>query len=181
MSNISKKKQLELHLNKTLPDIIKKIKGGDSSVEDEFASLLLPYISLLLIKHNKVIECIQSEAGWVIMKLLNKIQNIDLNRPILGYIVNCTNNHCIDLLRKQNRKRYKVDKQFLKEKYKKETFIDLSVKDYINENFDLDLSSIIELRYIDNRTVREVADITGQTISSIREKIKKIEEVVYND
>ncbi len=190
MSNISRKKQLETQLNKVLPDIITKIKGGDSSLKDEFASLLFPYVSLLLVKHNKVIECPQSEAGWIIMKLLNRIQNIDLSRPVLGYVVNCTNNHCIDLLRKNNRKKYKVDKQYLKDKYKKETYIEHSLMDanisvsaieYINQNFDNDLSKIVELTYINNLTPRQVADVTGETLTSVKQKIKQLKEIIYND
>lgn len=184
MSNtkvVSRKKQLETQLNKILPDIIKKIKEGDLSQQDKFASVILPYVSLLLTKHSAVVECKESEAGWLVMKILNKLKNIDIKRPILGYIVNCVNNHCIDLIRKKNRKKYTVDKDYLKDKYKKETFIDLDLDNYISETFDKDLSEIIELKYIENKTTRQVADITGQPMVSINRKLREIEKIAYND
>jgi len=183
MSNkaISRKKQLETKLNKLLPDIIDKIKKGDLSEQDKFASLVLPYVSLLLTKHSAVVECKESEAGWLVMKVLTKLKNIDIKRPILGYIVNCVNNHCIDLIRKKNRKKYTIDKNYLKDKYKKEALIDLDLDNYISETFNEDLSKIVELKYIDNKTTRQVADITGQPMAEINRKLREIEQIAYNE
>lgn len=171
------KKQLEKNLNEKLPDLIKKLQSGDSSVQDEFAVLVLPYIKLLITTYGKTIECPESEAGWVTMKLLNKINNLDLNKPIVGYITTTTNNYCIDTYRAQRRKKRT---RGIAENTATTT-IEYTPEFYIDNNYSPDQSEILKYFYVDNLDIKNIAELTGETRKYVQSVVNDFKEIEYND
>jgi hypothetical protein len=50
------KKKLEDKLKASLPSLLKKYQDGDSTVKEEIAVLLLPYVRLLVNKYKRTID-----------------------------------------------------------------------------------------------------------------------------
>jgi RNA polymerase sigma factor (sigma-70 family) len=88
-------------LKSKLPPLISSIQSGDRSLDNEFAKLLLPYIRRVVYKYKETIdENINGLADYIVVKLLSKINDIDLNKPVLSYITRTAINQAIDQHRK---------------------------------------------------------------------------------
>jgi hypothetical protein len=175
------KEKLENELKVSLPPLVIKLQEGDSSVKDEFASLVLPYIQVLMKAYTKAIESIPSESGWVVMKLLKRIKNIKPDKSVVGYITTTTNNHCIDLYRGQKRKKRAMDKAVeLLEIAHPSTLINLTPEFYIDSTTSPDQSEILKYFYVENLDVNEIAALTGETKKYVRSVIEDFKQVEYN-
>lgn len=182
----SNKSNLEANLKKVLPDIITKIKQEeDSSLREEFSSLLFPYIIDILRKYKYVIEpadTIESTAGWIILKILNNLEKIDLSKSVVGYITTTTNNYCIDLIRKSKMQKYYLKDDYIH--YKKNSLassLENSPEFFIDSNFLSNESEIIKLFFLEKKNYKEIRDLTGYTIADISKIIEDIKEITYNE
>jgi DNA-directed RNA polymerase specialized sigma24 family protein len=179
------KQALESKLKEALPILINKIlKEGCSSAKEEFSSLLFPYIIYLLDRHKNVIEpadTVSSTAGWIIFKILSKLDKIDLNKSVIGYISTITNNYCIDLFRKSRMKKRFYVKEELHSFIPGSSDVDLSVEFYIDSNFVKEDSEIIKLFFLHKKDYKEISELTGHTICKISKTIEDTKEIIYNE
>lgn len=172
---MTSKKILEEELKKTLPPVIQKLKSGDSSAQDEFAVLVLPYIKILLITFGKQIEYPDSTAGWVVMKLLRNIKNIDATKSVVGFITTTTNNYCIDICRENKRKAkgnlVYIDTDILADNEKISEQPTNTGDFIIDHNFTTLDADIIKMYYLENKTTKDISSSTGETERYINEVI----------
>lgn len=182
---MKKKQQLEQELKDKLPDLITKLKNGDSSVKEEFAILLLPYVTLLCKKFAKFIEDeAMSLAGIVITRLINKIEKVDLSKSVLGFIARSTINYCIDRNRYKNFKCRKKD-NLGEDALRKigvgsgayfSNYDNESIETYLEDSFNELDSQIISLYFIDSRSPQEISAITGQPEKEIMETVSILQQ-----
>lgn len=181
---LTKKKRLETILKEKLPEVIKAIQNGDSSKTEEFAVLLMPYINLVIYKFSKFLDdditCITSE---IIMKLITKINTIDLSKSVVGFIARSAINHCIDTVSKnKNRLQGHVNRGELplyKLCYEESGMSNLDstgIDFYIENNFTEDDAQVVALYFIDQKSLSEISSITGHSEKHITETIQLLGE-----
>jgi RNA polymerase sigma factor (sigma-70 family) len=158
------------YLKVRLPKIITEVQAGDSAAKEEFAELLLPYISKLIYKYKSTIDDdVESLAGQVIMKLLSKIDTIDVNKTPLGFITRTAINKAIDHHRKfkansiNNTVEYQAFRDY-------DTSYELSGLDtstienaesLIKDFLVGDDAEIVSKYYLHNMSLEEIAEETG--------------------
>lgn len=187
---VSEKKRLEKKIKGKLVPLIEKLQGGDMSVRDEFAELLMPYIKLLVNKYNRSIDDeVESFSGLIITNLIKKIDYIDLEKSVLGFISRTAINKCIDAYRSTVTKSKKPLLRGLKD-------IDLhldavsveyspgvdhcseeSLQGVLDEMFTPRDAQILGLYHLHNKTFEEIASITGEPPSEIEETIELATDV----
>jgi RNA polymerase sigma factor (sigma-70 family) len=174
-----KKKKLEEKLKVDLPPIIKKIISGDSSAKEEFAEILLPYVELLIWRYKGSIDEIPTSlAGLLVCRFLERLDKFDLSKSVLGYICTSVNNYCIDLYRKKRSRDNRIKNSQYKPKvdYYDTLSIDTSLKDVFTEED----YNIISMFHIDNKTQKEISDLTGYPIQRVKETLDHA-EAIYRD
>lgn len=183
---MKKKQQLEQELKQRLPDLITKLKNGDSSVKEEFAILLLPYVTLLCKKFAKFIEDeALSLAGIIITRLINKVEKIDLSKSVIGFIARTTINYCIDRNRYKNFKCRKktqlgsdplnkiwVDNGTYFANYNSE-----NIDTYLEDSFSEIDAQIISLYFVDSKSFKEISAITGQPEKDVMETVSILQQL----
>jgi len=171
------KAKLEKELKSALPKIIIKIQEGDVAAQNEFATLLLPYISSLIAKYkNTIDDVIQSLAGRIIMKLLSKVDTIDTTKSVMGFITRTAINRAIDEHRKfkVNRLNNTVEYQAFRDY---DTSYQMSgvcadsienVESVLKEHLCDEDAGIVSLYYLHNKSLQDIADSTGYRIKDIQ-------------
>lgn len=180
---MNQKLKLQEKINKDLPDLIKKYIGGDSSVEDEIAVLLLPYVRLIINKYkNSINDDLDSLAGIITTRIIKKIHNIDLNKSFIGYISRSTINYCIDIYRKF--KRTPEKKVISYEDYASydvdtsSSFDVDSIKELLHERFSREDARILSYYYIEGLAIDQISSLTGQSHNSIQETVTLAQEFI---
>ncbi len=177
------KKKLEEKLKASLPSLIKKYQDGDSSIKEEIAVLLLPYIRLLVNKYKRTIDDdAESLSGYIVTRIINKAISIDLKKSIIGYICRSTINYCIDMHRKYVRSPNK--KKISYEQYKPYDTEQATQLDISNLQFLLDSSftksdaTILGMYYLQGKDLNEISTVTGQPVDEIQETIQLAKEYI---
>lgn len=176
---INKKKKLEEKLKKELPPVIKKIVSGDSSAKEEFAEILLPYVELLIWRYKASIdEEPDSLANLLVCRFLQRLDKFDLSKSILGYICTSVNNYCVDIYRKKKsrEKRIKNSEYKPSNKYYDTLSIETSLRDSFNEEDYM----MVSLYFIDNKTHKEISDLTGYPLNRVKETLDNAESIYRN-
>lgn len=178
------KPKLEKKLRKQLPDLIKRIKDGEPSAKEEFAILLLPYFKLLLSKYKRVIDDdIESLSGLVITRLIQKIDTIDLDKPIVGFMARAAINGAIDDYRKINKKK-KINQlvydgcheYFVKSSDNFTEYTEDQIKDFLRNTFTESDTEIVTLYYVNSKSFLEISELTGQEVREVQEVIHYAKE-----
>lgn len=185
-------KKLQEDIKTKAPGLIKKLQEGDSSVTDEFALLLLPFIRSVVYKYkNTLDDDIDSVAGTIITRIISKIDYIDLSKSVIGFLSRSASNYCIDIYRKQVKltaKRgtrkvlhdnivatgYNFDVPYLS---------DLNEDTIRNAIFDMFCPSdatILSMYHIDNKSIQEIATLTGNTSSYVEETLELCKNDPFN-
>lgn len=184
---MSPKKKLEARLKEQLPSLITDIRNGDSSKREELAVLLLPYVKLLTRKYQQILnDSLNSLAGWIVARIISKIENIDLSKSPIGYIARSSINYCIDMCRKRNKSIEKTAKSFDKLSYdelytnSQNSYIEDidSIKFYLEQTFTPSDAKIVGLFYLENKTPSEISAVTGQPLNEVQETIDLAREFV---
>jgi|JI102314A2RNA_FD_contig_121_261299_length_9449_multi_4_in_0_out_0_13 DNA-directed RNA polymerase specialized sigma24 family protein len=175
---MSNKKLLEDKIKKELPDIVKKIKDGDSSAKEDFSVLLLPYIRFLIKKFANSLdkaEELDSLANLITVRLLYlKLDKIDMSKSFVGYICRTVNNYCIDEIIKTTRKKRKA--KLVSEVYLNNVGVSepqFSPEFEIQSSFTKEDSEIIELFFLQDKTYKEISVLTGRPITQIKSTIEE--------
>jgi DNA-directed RNA polymerase specialized sigma24 family protein len=177
------KKKLEDKLKASLPSLLKKYQDGDSTVKEEIAVLLLPYVRLLVNKYKRTIDDdAESLSGYIVTRIINKAINIDLKKSIIGYICRSTINYCIDMHRKFVRSPNK--KKISYEQYKpydsqEHNYIDLSNLQFLLDcNFTKSDAQVLGMFYLQGKDYKEISTVTGQSITEVQEIIQLAKEYI---
>lgn len=175
---MSKKKLLEDKIKKDLPDIVKKIKDGDSSAREEFSVLLFPYIQFLIKRFANSLdkaEEVDSLANLILVRLLYlKLDKIDMSKSFVGYICRTVNNYCIDEIIKTTRKKRKAT--LLSDVHLKSVAVSepqFSPEFEIESSFTKEDGEIIELYFLQNKTYKEISTLTGKPLIHIKNTIEQ--------
>lgn len=99
-----KKKQLSTEV----VALVKSIREGNKSKENELARAILQAIKPVIAKFYKSAFDRNEAANLITAKVIQKIDYIDLDKPVLNYILYTANNYCIDEYRKKRRHHNKV-------------------------------------------------------------------------
>jgi DNA-directed RNA polymerase specialized sigma24 family protein len=178
------KKKLEDKLKASLPSLIKKYQSGDSSVKEEIAVLLLPYVRLLVNKYKRTIDDNpDSLAGFIVARIISKCPNIDLTKSIVGYICRSTINYCIDMHRKfvrsLNSKKVSYE-EFKPYDTHTNTETEISTLQFIlDSNFNKQDASILGMYYLQGKNYKEISTATGQSIEDLQEIISLANEYIF--
>ena len=173
---MTKRRALQDSLKAALPGLINRIRSGDLPAKEEFAVILLPFVTLLVNKYRHTIDDeVESVAGLVITKLLNGLDKINLEKSVLGYVVTTTNNYCID----RHRRTKRISKQ-----YKPIEMIDkyTSIEDnnstpefLIDSHFCETDAEVLGMYYIKGMSLEEISIQTGSPIAELQETITLVE------
>lgn len=174
------KTRLEKQLKSELPEIVTRIQGGDVEARNEFATLLLPYIKSLLSKYkNTIDDDVESLAGQIIMKLLNKIHTIDTSKSVIGFVTRTAINRAID-----EHRRYKANKVHNTVEYQAFRDYDVSyqlsgmsvdsvegAESILRDHLCEEDADVVSMFYLQDKTLQDIADITGYEIKDIQHTI----------
>lgn len=174
------KTKLEKQLKSELPEIVTRIQGGDVDAQNEFATILLPYIRSLISKYkNTIDDDVESLAGQIIMKLLSKIDTIDTSKSVIGFITRAAINKAIDEHRK-----YKANKIHNTVEY--QAFRDYDVtyqlsgmsvdtledaESILKDHLCSEDAEVVSMFYLHDKTLEDIANITGYEIRDIQHTI----------
>lgn len=175
---MSKKKLLEQQLKKDLPDIVKRIKDGDSDAKEEFSVLLFPYIRLLILRYISsldIMEEVDSLANLILTRILFlKLDKLDMSKSFVGYICRTVNNYCIDEIIKTTRKKRKakrVSDTCLNNVGIREPIV--SPEFEISSTFNEEDSQVIDMYFLQDRTYKEISILTGKPVTQIKDTIEQ--------
>lgn len=101
-------KEKKAALSKEITNIVTKIQAGDTSLYNDFAIMILAAIKPVVSRFYKDPNDRLEAMNYIATKVINKITYIDINKPVLNYILYTANNYCIDEYRKKRRKHGKV-------------------------------------------------------------------------
>jgi DNA-directed RNA polymerase specialized sigma24 family protein len=148
-------------LNEKLSTIIKRIKAGCPQAKEEFADLLYPEVERLIYKFHYSREELKSNAGWIIAKLISKIDMFDDDQPPLGYIYRSSRNFCID--------------------DPPRGIPDPSINLLLEELLEPEDAKIFQSFYLEGKSFEAIAYITGQKPKSIKDTLDRLERVVTDE
>ncbi len=178
----SLKLKLEADIRSALLVLVTKYRNGDTSVREDIAVLLLPYVKLIVTKYKSSIKDDPlSMAGWIITKLLNKIDKIDMTKSYVGFICRMAINECIDTYRGLSRKKsvkvvnttktsWNTDTSYTPASYSED------VEFYLEDIFNPADLEVISMYHIQNKTFKEISVITGQSELQIKETLALAEQ-----
>lgn len=164
-------------LKSALPELINRIQTGDTQAREELAVLLFPYICTLITKYkNTIDDDIDSLAGQIIIKLLNKVDTIDTTKSVIGFVTRTAINTAIDAHR-----RYKANKIHNTIEYQAfrdyDTSYELSglsvdslenaesiLKDYLST----DDAEVVSLYYLHGKSLEQISEDTGFRVEDIQ-------------
>ncbi len=156
----------------------KAIKGDRKAFEgiyDRYSGRLYNYFLKML---NRNAELAKDQTQELFLKLLEKGQRFDEKRVFKTWVFSIANNMCKNIYRKNEVKRradkelklvqsmvdeasrFSMDEEIFKSALKKEL-----------ENFDVERRSIFILRFKQQFTVKEIAEITGIAEGTVKSKI----------
>jgi RNA polymerase sigma factor (sigma-70 family) len=169
-------------LNEKLSTIIKRIKAGCPQAKEEFADLLYPEVERLIYKFHYSREELKSNAGWIIAKLISKIDMFDDDQPPLGYIYRSSRNFCIDEHRKHSTRK-KRETLYAKKHlaYPPRGIPDPSINLLLEELLEPEDAKIFQSFYLEGKSFEAIADITGQKPKRIKDTLDRLERVVTDE
>ena len=175
MKKLSLRKKLERELKEALPPIIEKLKNSESSLKEELAVLLLPYVKVVIKKFQKSIESVDSLAGWITFRIISKVHKIDSSKSILGYIVSSATNYCLDQVRHSSRKKRLPAAAYVGIEYVKDiqsvSPTSDSIRFLIESSFNESDSEIL-ISYIEGLTIPQISVLTGQSEDYVLETVQ---------
>lgn len=134
--------------NHEVKELLIRITKGDTEAVESFCVLLRPYLKQISAKYHFMIESINSDINVVLVKILTKIQTIDLSVDPMPFIARTMINHCIDQSRIYNSKK----------RIKKHNVEDIgSMRQFNNAvepTISLDMNEFVTLTELDKKFIK---------------------------
>lgn len=171
-------------MNKRLREIISNLQENPTSPSDieEFFSIVYKFSKELCPRYGRVGEDAESDANYIVHKILPSLPKFDLTKPPLAYVTTITRNFCIDEIRKQktvNKINSKAKEINMTDSYTQEP---VSTRHFVEDVLGPD-SIYITGPYFDNLSFEELAEVTGEPVRKVKQKVGKaaslIKEEIY--
>lgn len=150
---------------------------------NRFYKIVYHFSKHVCARYGRIGDDAESDANYIVKKLLDNISDFDLSRPPLAFITTVTRNFCIDELRKLNT--VKKGKLSIMQNQTTDFYIDspISPRAFVEDTLGEE-SIYITGYYLDNMTFEELAEVTGESVSKVKKKIGKaaqlIKDEIYN-
>ena len=174
MSNLTKERKKEIGAEIRLS--VQSVQQGDASKVDDLAKLILSSVKPVIAKYYKDYNDRIEVANYIATKIINKVSYIDIDKPVLNYILFTTKNYCIDEYRKMRRKAGKVitaDNEMLDLLPHEDQRSSMKYEDYIDLytivcDGDLSMAAVIYALEQENLPVEEVAGLYYMDVKTIK-------------
>lgn len=157
---------------------IQSAKGGDDLAKDRLTALLLPIIRDATRGFYRNWDDKESATGVIILKLLEKIDIIDVNRCPLPFIKTIARNFCVDEMRKESHRRHQNAGQI---NLKAPTVI--NIDGTIDEIFG-EYADIIKLWYVEGKGIKEITKTLDLPMKTVKYRLQtayfKFREYLYD-
>lgn len=139
---------------------------------------MLPYITCITSKFYPDKDEALSEAGWVIMRIIEKADKFNTKYSPVSYIHTMARNYCIDEYRKKsNRTRIEGDK---KKTGPQEAVFEHNVEFLLDDAISKQTLELAKYIHIDQLDKSQIAELTGQTEVEVTNSIKNMEYEIAN-
>lgn len=136
-------------------------------------TLLYPEIQGIVSKFYNNQDDIDSNTGWLVMKLIMDVDKFNLSLPPMNYIYRVTRNYCIDEYRKTN-SRKKRETIYAVQKNNKISTV-LSLKYLLTEMLGKAATQLVKA-LLEGKNIREACIALGISKTKVRKFLKAIEE-----
>lgn len=156
--------------------LINRIRNGDADAWNELIEIYYSEILRYCFWHTADRECAEDAAQETFLKAIRYVERYVHRGKFKAFIYKIAANTCIDLSRKRSRTDVPLDNLEMEFMYVengfKEIESDMALRQMVNE-LKQDLREVIILRYGQELSLREIADITDLPLRTVQSKINR--------
>lgn len=156
---------------------IRKIKNGDRQALGELIEMYYSDILRYCRRHTSDRGCAEDAAQETFMKMVRYLDANSFQGEFRAFLYKIARNTCIDMARKRCREDVPLEDLEWEPDYSENGFGQAEGDLYLHQmiqNLEPDMQEILILRFGQNLTIKEIAQVTGLPMRTVQSKLRTV-------